>query len=40
VLSIQVLNVLNPLIQTGFLFLILALGPFIGLYYFRKGMPA
>ena len=40
VLSIQVLNLLNPLIQTGFLFLILALGPFIGLYYFRKGMPA
>jgi MFS family permease len=36
VFSIQLLNVLNPLIQTGFLFLILALGPAIGLFYFSK----
>jgi MFS family permease len=36
VLSIQLLNVLNPLIQTGFLFLILALGPAVGLFYFSK----
>lgn len=36
VLSIQLLNYLNPIIAPEYLFLILGIGPAIGLYYFKK----
>jgi MFS family permease len=37
VLSIQLLNVLNPVIEPRYLFLILGIGPALGLFYFKKG---
>ena len=36
VISIQLLNFLSPLISTEFLFLILGIGPLIGLFHFKK----
>jgi len=36
VLSIQLLNFLNPIIAPEYLFLILGIGPAIGLYHFKK----
>lgn len=39
ILSIQLLNFLNPFLDTPFLFLILGMGPVIGLFYFVKSNP-
>ncbi|RZS97288.1 MFS transporter [Cecembia calidifontis] len=38
ILSIQLLNILNPLLDPSFLFLILGMGPVIGLFYFVRGI--
>lgn len=37
ILSIQLLNILNPILNPSFLFLVLGVGPVIGLFYFVRG---
>jgi len=39
ILSIQLLNMLNQILEPAFLFLVLGIGPVIGLFYFVKGKP-